>query len=59
MDDQTWLAERFETHRGHLRGVVCRMLGSLISRPPAVQGVMSRPRPPALPRLDPLARIGR
>ena len=27
--DQEWLAERFETHRRHLRGVAYRMLGSL------------------------------
>ena len=27
--DQDWLAERFETHRPHLRGVAYRMLGSI------------------------------
>jgi RNA polymerase sigma-70 factor, ECF subfamily len=29
MDDQEWLAERFEEHRPHLRAVAYRMLGSL------------------------------
>jgi RNA polymerase sigma-70 factor (ECF subfamily) len=28
MDDATWLNERFESHRGHLRAVAYRMLGS-------------------------------
>jgi DNA-directed RNA polymerase specialized sigma24 family protein len=28
MDDQDWLAERFEGHRSHLRAVAYRMLGS-------------------------------
>ena len=28
MDDQDWLAERFEANRSHLRGVAYRMLGS-------------------------------
>jgi DNA-directed RNA polymerase specialized sigma24 family protein len=29
MDDQNWLAERFEANRSHFRGVAFRMLGSL------------------------------
>ena len=35
--DQEWLAERFETHRSHLRGVAYRMLGSLSEADDAVQ----------------------
>jgi RNA polymerase sigma-70 factor (ECF subfamily) len=37
MDDQAWLAERFETHRAHLRGVAYRMLGSMSEADDAVQ----------------------
>lgn len=37
MTDQDWLAERFESHRGHLRGVAYRMLGSLTEADDAVQ----------------------
>ncbi len=37
MTDQVWLAERFETHRPHLRGVAYRMLGSLSEADDAVQ----------------------
>jgi RNA polymerase sigma-70 factor (ECF subfamily) len=37
MTDQDWLAERFETHRGHMRGVAYRMLGSLSEADDAVQ----------------------
>jgi RNA polymerase sigma factor (sigma-70 family) len=37
MNDQDWLAERFETHRSHLRGVAYRMLGSLSEADDAVQ----------------------
>jgi RNA polymerase sigma factor (sigma-70 family) len=37
MDDQSWLAERFEAHRPHLRGVAYRMLGSLPEADDAVQ----------------------
>src|SRR5262245_56800634 len=37
MDDQNWLAERFEANRSHLRGVAFRMLGSLTEADDAVQ----------------------
>ena len=37
MNDQDWLAERFETNRAHLRGVAFRMLGSLTEADDAVQ----------------------
>ncbi len=37
MDEHDWLAERFETHRTHLRAVAYRMLGSLSEADDAVQ----------------------
>jgi RNA polymerase sigma factor (sigma-70 family) len=37
MDDQDWLAERFEANRSHLRGVAFRMLGSFSEADDAVQ----------------------
>ena len=37
MDKTDWLAERFEAHRGHLRRVAYRMLGSLSEADDAVQ----------------------
>jgi len=37
MNDQDWLAERFEANRSHLRGVAFRMLGSLTEADDAIQ----------------------
>jgi RNA polymerase sigma factor (sigma-70 family) len=37
MDDHHWLAERFESHRTHLRSVAYRMLGSLSEADDAMQ----------------------
>jgi RNA polymerase sigma-70 factor (ECF subfamily) len=37
MSEQDWLAERFEGHRTHLRGVAYRMLGSVSEADDAVQ----------------------
>src|SRR5215218_5658921 len=48
MDDQDWLAERFEANRSHLRGVAYRMLGSLTEADDAVQEAWIR-----LSRTDP------
>jgi RNA polymerase sigma-70 factor (ECF subfamily) len=42
MDDQDWLAERFEADRAHLRGVAYRMLGSLAEADDAVQDAWLR-----------------
>ena len=42
MDDNDWLAERFEEHRGHLRAVAYRMLGSLAEADDAVQDAWVR-----------------
>ena len=37
MDDQDWLASRFEEHRTHLRAVAYRILGSPVDADDAVQ----------------------
>jgi RNA polymerase sigma-70 factor (ECF subfamily) len=37
VEDQGWLAERFEANRSHLRGVAYRMLGSVTEADDAVQ----------------------
>jgi len=42
MDEQEWLAERFEEHRTHLRAVAYRMLGSLTEADDAVQDAWLR-----------------
>jgi len=42
MDDHHWLAEQFEAHRGRLRAVAYRMLGSLGEADDAVQGTWVR-----------------
>jgi RNA polymerase sigma factor (sigma-70 family) len=42
MDDQRWLAERFEEHRPRLRAVAYRMLGSLTEADDAVQDAWLR-----------------
>ena len=42
MDEQQWLAERFEEHRAHLQAVAYRMLGSLAEADDAVQDAWLR-----------------
>jgi RNA polymerase sigma-70 factor, ECF subfamily len=37
MDEQDWLAQRFEEHRSHLRAVAYRMLGSISEADDAIQ----------------------
>ena len=37
IDEQEWLAKRFDEHRSHLRAVAYRMLGSLSEADDAVQ----------------------
>ena len=55
MDQQDWLAERFERQRGHLRRVAHRMLGSLSEADDAVQEAwlrLSRSEADAIENLD-------
>jgi RNA polymerase sigma-70 factor (ECF subfamily) len=42
MNENDWLAERFESHRGHLRGVAYRMLGSVSEADDAIQDAWIR-----------------
>src|ERR671933_2048041 len=42
MDENEWLADRFEEHRGRLRAVAYRMLGSLTEADDAVQDAWLR-----------------
>ena len=42
MDENEWLAERFEEHRAHMRAVAYRMLGSLTEADDAVQDAWLR-----------------
>jgi RNA polymerase sigma-70 factor (ECF subfamily) len=42
MDDNEWLAERFEDHRPQLRAVAYRMLGSLTDADDAVRDAWER-----------------
>lgn len=42
MDEQEWLADRFEEHRAHLRAVAYRMLGSVAEADDAVQDAWLR-----------------
>ncbi len=42
MDENKWLADRFEEHRAHLRSVAYRMLGSLVEADDAVQDTWLR-----------------
>ena len=45
MEDQEWLAQRFEEHRARLHAVANRMLGSLAEADDAVQEAWDRVEP--------------
>ena len=45
MQQNEWLAERFEEHRGRLRSVAYRMLGSLTEADDALQDAMAAREP--------------
>src|SRR6266516_3658269 len=54
MDEHNWLAERFEAHSAHLRGVAYRMLGSMTDADDAVQEAwlrLSRSEPSGIQNL--------
>ncbi len=59
MDERDGLADRFETHRGHLRAVAYRMLGSLSEADDAVQEAWLRLGRVDAGDLDNLAGCGR
>ncbi len=42
MDEREWLADRFQEHRGHLKAMAYRMLGSLAEAEDAVQDAWLR-----------------
>jgi len=52
MTDPDWLAERFESHRAHLRGVAYRMLGSLAEAEDTVQDAWLRASRADAPRVE-------
>ncbi|GAA2619950.1 hypothetical protein GCM10009863_37450 [Streptomyces axinellae] len=54
MDENTWLTERFEEHRTHLRAVACRMLGSMSEPEDAVQELAAPEPHRRRPRREPL-----
>ncbi len=52
IDDQAWLAERFEANRAQLRRVAFRMLGSLTEADDAVQEAWIRLRRTETSKVD-------